>query len=245
MVVCLWIKQTKPNSTKANQKPFILSVCPNRLSKPNQTFSTIISKLTASNEIKSKVPERHARAAQLLYRPVLVEISLGVAIIHRQIIITLPTVIPSHCHITVTLPRCYAVCPAQLSRCLLHLQAVFVRRRAATNRINRGGRRPAGSCSSCTQQVGTSGTMVAIIFLVTTASNLYFIFYNFILFKGIAGLLVCFSSGNPGKYGNMEKHIIATFLPFTRRTWRLRWRQWRTRLRPSSLRSRGMQRWVV
>ena len=28
---------TKPNSNKANQKPFILPVCPNCLSKPNQT----------------------------------------------------------------------------------------------------------------------------------------------------------------------------------------------------------------
>ena len=32
------------------------------------------SKLTASNKIKSKVPEKLARAAQLLYRPVLVHL---------------------------------------------------------------------------------------------------------------------------------------------------------------------------
>ena len=40
--------------------------------EPNQTFSTINLKLTAFNQIKSKVLEKLASAAQLLYRPVLV-----------------------------------------------------------------------------------------------------------------------------------------------------------------------------
>ena len=52
--------QTKPNSKNSNQKTFILSVRPNCLSKPN---------LTKPNLTK---PEKFARAAQLLYRPVLV-----------------------------------------------------------------------------------------------------------------------------------------------------------------------------
>ena len=52
--------------------------------------------------------------------------------------------------------------------------------------------------------------MVAIIFLVTAVANLFFIFHNSLLFKGIVGLHVCLSTGNPGKYGNMEIHIIFT-----------------------------------
>ena len=70
MFVCGTIK---PNSTEAKQgwsKPSIQTK-PNQTS-PNQTFSTINSKLTATNKFKSKVPEKLARAAQLLYRPVLV-----------------------------------------------------------------------------------------------------------------------------------------------------------------------------
>ena len=66
-------KQNKPNLTKAKQgwsKPSIQTKP--KQTEPNQTFSTISSKLLASNKIKSKAPEKHARAAQLLYRPVLV-----------------------------------------------------------------------------------------------------------------------------------------------------------------------------
>ena len=69
------IRQTKlPNSTKAKQgwpKPSIQNKPMQHLA--NQTFSiNINSKLTASSKIKSRVPEMCARAAQLLYRPVLV-----------------------------------------------------------------------------------------------------------------------------------------------------------------------------
>ena len=64
------LNQTKPNSTKANQKPFNLS----EQTKSNQTFSTINLKLTVSNKFKSKLPEMLARAAQLLHRPVLVNL---------------------------------------------------------------------------------------------------------------------------------------------------------------------------
>ena len=73
--------QIKPNSTEAKQgwsKPSIQTK-PKKTS-PNQTFSTINSKSTASNKIKSKVPEKLARAAQLLYRPVLVYVHKS----HRQ-----------------------------------------------------------------------------------------------------------------------------------------------------------------
>ena len=53
---------SKPTQTKLNQSKL-------------KTFSTINSILSAWNEIKSKVPEKFARAAQLLYRPVLVKLS--------------------------------------------------------------------------------------------------------------------------------------------------------------------------
>ena len=79
MFVYLWNKQTeadhtqsdKPNQTQAKQTKNNL-FCPFFQTKQNQTFSTINSKLAASNEFKSKIPEKLARAAQLLYRPVLV-----------------------------------------------------------------------------------------------------------------------------------------------------------------------------
>ena len=63
--------QIKPNSTEAKQGWFKPSIQTKpKQTSPNQTFSTI--KSTASNKIKSKVPEKLARAAQLLYRLVLV-----------------------------------------------------------------------------------------------------------------------------------------------------------------------------
>ena len=63
--------QIKPNSTEAKQGWSKLSFQTKpKQTSPNQTFSTINS--TASNKIKSKVPEKLARVAQLLYRPVLV-----------------------------------------------------------------------------------------------------------------------------------------------------------------------------
>ena len=68
MFVCESLNQSKP---KTSYFLFVQTVYPNQ-TKPNQTFSTINSKLTAWNKIKSKVPEKLARAAQLLYRPVLV-----------------------------------------------------------------------------------------------------------------------------------------------------------------------------
>ena len=81
MFVCLWNNKTKPkptqlvkaNSTKAKQGWFKPSIKTKpKQTSPNQSFSTMNSKLTASNMIKSKVPEKCARAAQLLYRPLLV-----------------------------------------------------------------------------------------------------------------------------------------------------------------------------
>ena len=67
---------SKPNQTKLNQsKPkticFVCLFKPSIETKPNQTFSKINSILSAWNKIKSKVLEKLARAAQLLYRPVL------------------------------------------------------------------------------------------------------------------------------------------------------------------------------
>ena len=73
---------SKPNQTKLNQtnqtklnqrKPKTIYFLFVQTVYPNQTFSTINSKLTAWNKIKSKVPEKIARAAQLLYTPVLVK----------------------------------------------------------------------------------------------------------------------------------------------------------------------------
>ena len=77
---------SKPNQTKLNQtnqtklnqsKPktvyflFVQTVYPNQ-TKPNLLNNKL--KITASNKIKPKVPEKRARAAQLLYRPVLVKL---------------------------------------------------------------------------------------------------------------------------------------------------------------------------
>ena len=79
MIVCLWNKQTKPDQTQSDKpKQTQAEQTKNHLfclffqTKQNQTFSTINSKLAASNEFKSKIPEKLARAAQPLYRPVLV-----------------------------------------------------------------------------------------------------------------------------------------------------------------------------
>ena len=68
---------SKPNQTKLNQsKPkticFVCLFKPSIETKANQTFSKINSILSAWNKSKSKVAEKLARAAQLLYRPVLV-----------------------------------------------------------------------------------------------------------------------------------------------------------------------------
>ena len=80
LFVCLWNKQPKPNQTQSDKlkqikpKP-IYFVCLFKASiqtKPNQTFSTINSKLSSINKIISKVTEKLIRAVQLLFRPVFV-----------------------------------------------------------------------------------------------------------------------------------------------------------------------------
>ena len=60
--------QTNFNQSKPKKNYFLFK--PSIQTKQNKTFSTINSKLTAWNKIK--VPEKLARSAQLLYRPVLV-----------------------------------------------------------------------------------------------------------------------------------------------------------------------------
>ena len=72
-----WTNQTKLNQTKQKNIYFVHLSKPSIQTKPNWTFSTINFKLTASNKIRSKVPEKFTRAAQLLYRPVLVGRLLG------------------------------------------------------------------------------------------------------------------------------------------------------------------------
>ena len=78
-LICLFFCGiSKPNQTKLNQtnqsKPkttYFVSLFEPSI-QTNQTFSEINLKLTASNKIKSKVPKKLVRAAQLLYRTVLV-----------------------------------------------------------------------------------------------------------------------------------------------------------------------------
>ena len=72
--VFLWNKQTKPNQTQPKQTKnplfclFVQTNCPNQ-TKPN--FLNNKFKINFFKKIKSKVSEKLARAAQLLYRPVL------------------------------------------------------------------------------------------------------------------------------------------------------------------------------
>ena len=66
--------QTKLNQSQERMVQSSIQTKPKQTSQ-NQTFSTINSKLTALNKIQSKVPEKLARAVQLLYRPVLVSFS--------------------------------------------------------------------------------------------------------------------------------------------------------------------------
>ena len=71
-VLMVVTNQTQPKQTKNHLFCLFVQAVISNQSKPNQTFTTINLKLTAFNQIKSKVLEKLARAAQLLYRPVLV-----------------------------------------------------------------------------------------------------------------------------------------------------------------------------
>ena len=74
IIICLFVcGTTKPNQTKLTQSKarLVQTVYPNQ-TKPNLLNNKL--KITASNKIKPKVPEKRARAAQLLYRPVLVKL---------------------------------------------------------------------------------------------------------------------------------------------------------------------------
>ena len=65
-------QSNKPNQTHSKKNQNHLFCRFFQTISQNQTFSAINSKLTAWNKIKSKLHEKLARAAQLLYRPVLV-----------------------------------------------------------------------------------------------------------------------------------------------------------------------------
>ena len=70
--MCLWSKQTKPNQTQSKQTKHHLFCLFVQTVYRNQTKPNLLNNKFNIKCLKSKVPEKLARAAQLLYRSVLV-----------------------------------------------------------------------------------------------------------------------------------------------------------------------------
>ena len=77
--MCLWNKQTKPNQTQSKQTKHHLFCLFVQTVYRNQTKPNLLNNKFNIKCLKSKVPEKLARAAQLLYRSVLVFIKCSIS----------------------------------------------------------------------------------------------------------------------------------------------------------------------